>query len=834
MKLITKWGLITFTILVLIISSLSCSKTAPDQKTPAINQTTAASIRTRQHPPVRTGEFTLGQKVDLVSQSISNDGGGVVVSKPGDPLDGFLVGVPPQSSVAGRTFKVSYAPVTKQTFGDDFAAASPLITVDNGGVYSDELMYVRVPVKIPEGYLAMGFLYDEKTKQLEGMPLITQDAGSITVATRHFSNFLIGMINRAKLKENVDSGFTPGIDDWQFTNYGSFIAPGGHCEGQSLSEMWYYCTQPDGKDYCLYGRYDNNGNQPSTPALWQDDSLGYRFVSTVHAANNSFIGTKGSTAYDTWAGLAGRAWKQVNNKWQWTNVPELISDGTTRDLFTFAIQMTGEPQLIKIQDDSGGGGHTMVVYKTVGNALYIADPNYPGNTDRKVIYYSGENKFKPYNSGANRAAIEAGKGVSYSHIMYFSKSTLVEWGTISKLWAEFKKGSIGNDKFPAYKIVYRDDAGRYQELTEGKTFNINKVLLGIDFNGTMAGLNIYRDGVFLQWDADGKYELKPGNNLLGVYVTKKIGNENLYVDFKYINVKFGDEPSGSLTIKPENENIDAGQKLVLTVTNLKPPAKPAYEWVVGSSELKLAPVSRKSSLENTFNFDYTDPGTYEVNVIESDATTAKPTGSTGKTTVVIKPKGFDRLGLLHKQAGIVLRLNGKHTYSDWAAPNTTTSTVRDEAISCPFNYNNELTVMPISWTGNSFAGKFTWGRGDNQRVYTVSGSISADGTTLTSLTSSYAEKSRGSSGGGDRTVKITTSNIPIWTGNTPSTTISGPDIAKYVTGISLLVNSDQTGVGKTSSRQYVASDWTKGSMQLGFSPTIDNYVTGSNGEFTAK
>ena len=118
-----------------------------------------------------------------------------------------------------------------------------MITVDNGGGYSDELMYVKVPVKVPEGYFAMGFLYDEKTKQLEGMPLVASDANSITVATRHFSSFFISMIEKALLKKDIDSGFCPGIDDWQFTNYGSYIAPGGHCEGQSLSAMWYYCTQ---------------------------------------------------------------------------------------------------------------------------------------------------------------------------------------------------------------------------------------------------------------------------------------------------------------------------------------------------------------------------------------------------------------------------------------------------------------------------------------------------------------------------------------------------------------------------------------------------------------
>ena len=63
----------------------------------------------------------------------------------------------------------------------------------------------------------------------------------------------------------------------------------------------------------------------------------------------------------------------------------------------------------------------MIVYKIVGNALYVADPNYPGNTDRKIIYYSGEKKFKPYNSGANRKEIEKGNGIAFERIYYAEK-----------------------------------------------------------------------------------------------------------------------------------------------------------------------------------------------------------------------------------------------------------------------------------------------------------------------------------------------------------------------------------------------------------------------------
>ena len=48
-----------------------------------------------------------------------------------------------------------------------------------------------------------------------------------------------------------------------------------------MSAMWYYVVQPYGNGLTLHERYDNNGDDPATPDLWMDDSLGYRFASTT-------------------------------------------------------------------------------------------------------------------------------------------------------------------------------------------------------------------------------------------------------------------------------------------------------------------------------------------------------------------------------------------------------------------------------------------------------------------------------------------------------------------------------------------------------------------------
>jgi hypothetical protein len=554
--------------------------------------------KTRPHPPVRTGEITLGQKMDMASQSIGTDGGGIVVSKPGDPLDGFSVGVPPGAYSNSLTFKVSYAPVTKQTFGFDFIPASPLITIDNGGGYSEQLMYIKVPVKIPKNYFAMGFLYDEKTKQVEGMPLIAQDDTSITVATRHFSSFIIAMVNSIMLKADVDSKFRPGIDDWQFKNRGSFIAPGGHCEGQSLSAMWYYCTQPDGKDLCLYGRYDNNGNKPETPNLWEDDSLGYRFCSVVHKDVN----VEGF-AYDFWRNIAGRSWQKINNKWQWADVPELISDSTIRNLFAYSIQMTEEPQEIGIQSNAGGG-HAMICYRVSKGTLYIADPNYPGNTDRNIELI--DDKFKPYNSGANTEEIEAGKGKNFEHIYYQGKSTVVSWDKIAQHWTEFKNGTIGHDKFPQLDLRINVD-GKITSLTDGfistkpdpYIFIKNPFAQSLSFKNYMDENPVPTIGCSIN-------PLKLGNNKVGFCIQGEKNGKLGYIDFKYLNIiyKAEEPPPPTARVKvtaiitqasPEcsvgliNIYDDTGKKMIIGPVDLKPGSwKYAAELLPGSYIVKYS------------------------------------------------------------------------------------------------------------------------------------------------------------------------------------------------------------------------------------------------------
>lgn len=474
-----------------------------------------------------TGAIYIGKETAIAAGSVSSSGGSVIVTDKSSPIAGLEITVPPNSYSAATQFKVSYAPVKKHTFGEDFNPVTPLITVDNGGQYSEDPMEVKIPVKLPDGQFAMAFLLDKERGELEGLPIIAQDAESITIATRHFSNIIVGGIDRARLQGDIDSGFKPGIDDWQFTNRGSFLAPGGHCAGQSLTAMWYYFARPDGDGTHLFGKYDNNGNDPATPDFWRDDSLGYRFSSVVQedadwdgAAYTFFIDKAKEDPQKTW------------------------------DAFRYSMKLPGKrPQLVAIFNTANHTGHALVAYKISGNKIFVADPNYPGRTDRFIEFVDG--KFKPYNSGANAEEIAAGNGKEYDLIAYAGMSATVDWKQISRRWEEVKAATIGNNRFPSYQIDWMDEQGNWQKLEDGFKSPQKLLKLGITAKSGISGANIrfyaYRDGADRaatpdqRFDGGMAFELKPGKNVFGILVNGVKNQKEKYIDFRYFTVDYKDD-----------------------------------------------------------------------------------------------------------------------------------------------------------------------------------------------------------------------------------------------------------------------------------------------------
>ncbi len=71
------------------------------------------------------------------------------------------------------------------------------------------------------------------------------------------------------------------MDDWEFPNYGSYIAFGGHCAGQSVTAMWYYYEKKSKGAPNLHSNFDHYGS--AAPATWADNPRGFKFASQIQA-----------------------------------------------------------------------------------------------------------------------------------------------------------------------------------------------------------------------------------------------------------------------------------------------------------------------------------------------------------------------------------------------------------------------------------------------------------------------------------------------------------------------------------------------------------------------
>ncbi|MFL7809744.1 MAG: hypothetical protein AB8I80_14000, partial [Anaerolineae bacterium] len=385
--------------------------------------------------PPKSKNLALGRKESLVQSTVSASGGTVVVQQPEHPLNGLRIDVPGGAYTQDTALKVSARPIEEHRFGADFTPITPLIRVDNGHEFAAEPMTLEIPIQLAEGEFALAFFYDQVTGKLEGIPLVDLTRTKITVLTAHFSDIVVSKIDGDRLEDlMVDTGFRPGVDDWQFPNRGSIVAPQGHCAGQSISAMWYYVEQRKGQGAPpLNGNYDNNNLRPATPTLWQDDAWGYRFASSVQR----------SIDWSPWSATISRYLGGVD-------------DTLTMSAFAYAMLITGEPQYVSIgryevvEGKSIRYGHALVAYKIEDGKIHVADPNYAGQEGRVIPFT--ESAFRPYASGDDVDEIEAAGPKDYTEIRYLAKSALVDWARVGELYQDMLHDEAGKGIFPAYTL----------------------------------------------------------------------------------------------------------------------------------------------------------------------------------------------------------------------------------------------------------------------------------------------------------------------------------------------------------------------------------------------
>ncbi len=469
-----------------------------------------------------------GKSVELAREKITVNGGGITIDKPGDPLDKLEIYMPANAYSDDKTFTITSAPITGHSFGEYFNPITPMIIISNKGGYATEYMSVTIPVKVQPGHFAMAFLYNEKTGALEGMNMDYSEPGYITVNTTNFSHTPPGEANplTAQVGSSIDLAFSqivvtsvdtsvlmrehftpfkPGVDDWIFPNHGSYIAPGGHCSGQSIGMLWYYTEKKRRGSPPLYGSFDNNGDF-RTPNRWEDDVLAYKFCSTLQ---NEWAVSETNTEIENWQGKA---------------------DIRTLRCFSYALRLTNEPQLVHIFTSDNKSAHAMVVYGISEGTLFIADPNKPGSKEPRIHFDTYNMNYSPYFTGR-----KAGDpGMQYQVIHYVSKTSENAWPKVSEHWDEFMNKTIAKGKFPDYTIETTNEKLELIPLTHG--------YVPPDGDELMLTINSKIDDVkfkvFNEWGAQliangSLYKLPLGEQPIGINV---VDSDLHWVGFTWIMV----------------------------------------------------------------------------------------------------------------------------------------------------------------------------------------------------------------------------------------------------------------------------------------------------------
>lgn len=575
--------------------------------------------------------------IEIANTSIGINGGTIKVTKPNTPVDGLNIIVPANSFSTVQNFKVSYAEIKSHQLGQYFNPISPMFTIACDGGYSNELISVTIPIKIPEGHFPIGFYFDETTGKLEGIPVENYTSNAITLLTRHFlpgsslhstentqksgnvepvkaANVIICSMSESVLKGHpiISSGFKPGVDDWEFVNYGSYVAPKGHCAGQNFAAMWYYFEKKPTEGN-LFNKFSDNAN------LWQDNSKGYRFCSVIQQDIN-------------WDGIINTL------SFKFITLNQDL-DKYKLNLIAGAMLITGEPQAISIKRLTGTAtdgtpeyaGHALICYQVsvIDGKLYISDPNTPG-TGQTITYTN--NKFNPYMAKANGNASED----SYPYIGYIAKTALIEWNKIGKRYNEVINNTIGTvapNIFPSYQIWVKDGTG--YELKDGAIVTKdtlhttiicpNSEVAIIVNNQRIIGAMIYnRNG---KWEsvqegltsadlplATGQFVvLKPGANILGYEIDgyrveskDKLGNYyHKYIDFKWFNVIYI-----PLFIEPYRLKGEPDKEYKFTArTKGAAPKNAKYVWDFGDGSAKTTIQNDSIAMHK-----YTKEGDYTVKI----------------------------------------------------------------------------------------------------------------------------------------------------------------------------------------------------------------------------
>lgn len=499
-------------------------------------------------------------------------GGGVLTpTLAGSGVEGLSITVPAGAYASTTNFTVSTlsAPSLPTIPASEVVAR---IAIGNGGVVSDSMVSIRVPVRRDSSEFLAVYWYDAATGALDPVTVIAEDSVSVTFGVSSFQwqpdsttsaasfsralslrsstsattpsdEYIVSQaaMDRIYSQPTFETRFTPKENEWEFENNGASINAEGNCIGQALTMAWYF-DRHDGQS--LYYRYGPPQTERYPWLAGQENALGYRWASLVqYDARTLGLGAGSSSVLQA----ARRDPDQTRNLLR----------------LLHALRVTGRPQLIAAWPPTGIG-HAVLAYRASSisdqiDRVWVADPSRPGSTDNYIDFDWSAYRYKTYDT-----KIKSNDGTTYTFevLRYIPRAGYEPvWRKIHARWNEVRTSAP--TPFPAAPIYLRLIDGTEHAHHEGITIDADSVTIfpnGTDSRLRLTVLN--SAGAVGRPDGNGRrVALVPGENVFGTWITTGTEKGD-FVDYKYVTI-YRPKP---VRISPDSAVAVIGEQQQFTAT----------------------------------------------------------------------------------------------------------------------------------------------------------------------------------------------------------------------------------------------------------------------------
>lgn len=613
--------------------------------------------------------FTATSTTEVVAATgtISPAGGSVTVTTAGSPLLGTVVTVPSGLVTTPFTLSISAGDSSGIPTRPRVRIASPVITISTSTALPDSLAPLRitVPAATSATEYPIAMLFNRVTGTMIPLPTIRVSATQVTTVARHvngarldgtapapriigkgtgpslsvadtpgFIQLVIGAIAYSDLAADITTGYTPGVDDWEFDNMLTTFGTANIAQrqlGLAATAAWYF-------DKFRVSRGTLSGRYQEAPGVELSNPRG---VAISRLAAQEF----------NWKGVEGY-YRALDALRASANQPSVTLDSLTLLAVKAGMFATGKPYVLMAIDTtaSDSTAASLVVYSTRGSTLNFSTGTAAAGVNGPKALTLSNGRFNSVAWGLKNPETGASLTATLPTIVLTGLSTGLSADRLNALWGSVFDNTITKIGSPTFEIASRD----YRPVRDTFFVANDSAQLWLECTGTgcetgypvtggftpvnnvaSGGLYTRRAGTWVNagtairgrgiWAADRDDGVVAGLTLL----SRASDTQALYGGWRQFVIK-----TKRLVITPTPLQPIAGVDFTMTATYSRTlPPSPSWVWELGDGRTL-------TTTTNTLTTKYGSvaaPTSYVVKVSLKGGTTLE---ATGRSVATVNPPLF--------------------------------------------------------------------------------------------------------------------------------------------------------------------------------------------------